>query len=140
MKKKNLAIGAAVAAAVGYVAGILTAPKSGKETRKDIKDAAVKTKTEAEKNLKKLHSEISDLIEEAQKKAKSLKDKAQKDIHEAIEHAQAAKDKAREVLSVLHEGDTDDKDLQKAVDEVKKAKEHLKKYLSKEHGTANKKA
>lgn len=129
MKKKNLAVGALVAAAAGYVAGILTAPKSGKETRKDIKDAAVKTRAEVEKNLKKLHSELSDLIDEGKKKAKNLTSKAQKEMHEALDKAQTAKDKAREVLSVLHEGDTDDKDLQKAVDEVKKAKEHLKKYL-----------
>ena len=38
--KKVLAIIGAVAA--GFTAGILTAPKSGKETRKDLKAKAVK--------------------------------------------------------------------------------------------------
>jgi gas vesicle protein len=40
--KKVLAIIGAIAA--GFTAGILTAPKSGKETRKDLKDKAVKLK------------------------------------------------------------------------------------------------
>ena len=45
--KKVLAIIGAVAA--GFTAGILTAPKSGKETRKDLKDKAVKLKADTEK-------------------------------------------------------------------------------------------
>ena len=53
------AAGAVVAGVAGYVAGILTAPKSGKETREDIKHAATKAKTEAEKKLKELHSDGS---------------------------------------------------------------------------------
>ncbi|MCA1806602.1 MAG: YtxH domain-containing protein, partial [Actinobacteria bacterium] len=40
-KSGKFAIGAVFAAAAGYVTGILTAPKSGKETRKDIHDTAV---------------------------------------------------------------------------------------------------
>ena len=45
--KKVLAIIGAVAA--GFTAGILTAPKSGKETRKDLKNKAVKMKADTEK-------------------------------------------------------------------------------------------
>ncbi len=140
MKKRNLAIGTLLGAAAGYVAGILTAPKSGKETREDIKEAAVKTKAEAEKTLKKLHSELNTLIEEGKEKAKEAKTTAQKDYQEVLAKAQKAKDKAREVLSLVHEGGTDDKDLQKAIDEVKKAKDHLKDYLNKDHGPVGKKA
>jgi gas vesicle protein len=44
---KRLAIGALFGAAVGVVAGILTAPKSGKETRQDIKDKAEDLKDKA---------------------------------------------------------------------------------------------
>lgn len=133
MSKKNWALGAVIAGVAGYVAGILTAPKSGKETRKDIKDTAVKTKAEAEKKLKELHSELDDLIAKGKDKAKDLKKDAKKGMDDAVGRAQTAKERAREVLSALHEGDTDDKDLQKAVDEVKKAREHLKNYLNKEH-------
>ena len=41
---KGLAIGAAIGAVAGVVTGILFAPKSGKETREDIKVAARKAK------------------------------------------------------------------------------------------------
>ena len=53
---KKLAIGAAISAVLGYIAGILTAPKSGKETRDDIKSKAHETYAAAEKELKKLHT------------------------------------------------------------------------------------
>ena len=46
MKKVLAIIGAAAA---GFAAGILTAPKSGKETRKDLKKTAVKLKADTEK-------------------------------------------------------------------------------------------
>ncbi len=46
MKKVAAVIGAAVA---GFAAGILTAPKSGKETRRDIKQKADELKVVAKK-------------------------------------------------------------------------------------------
>lgn len=44
MRVSKLAVGAIIGAATGVVAGILTAPKSGKETREDIKDKATEAK------------------------------------------------------------------------------------------------
>jgi gas vesicle protein len=128
---KRFAIGAVVAAAAGYVAGVLTAPKSGKETRKDIKNASVKARQEAEKKLKQLHSELDNLIEKAKLGAKKLKAGAAEDFASVITQAQIAKQKAREVLSALHEGDAVDKDLQTALKEVQQATDHLRKYLKK---------
>lgn len=130
-KGKNFAIGALVAGAVGYVAGVLTAPKSGKETRQDIQEAAVKTKREAEKRLKKLHSDIEDLIDEGKKKTGKLSEQAQKDWDKVVASALVAKEKVREVLSALHEGDAQDKDLKKAIKEANDAVDHLKSYLAK---------
>ncbi len=130
-RTKRFAIGAVVAAAAGYVAGILTAPKSGKETRKDIKDTAVRTYNAAEKELKTLHTELSKLMDEAGKKANEFKGGAEKNLHKAVEAAKVAKEKARELLSAVHEGDADDKDLDNAVKEAKKAAEHLKSFLKK---------
>ena len=46
MKKVLAIIGAAAA---GFAAGILTGPKSGKETRKDLKKKAIKLKADTEK-------------------------------------------------------------------------------------------
>lgn len=130
-RTKRFAIGAVVAAAAGYVAGILTAPKSGKETREDIKQTAVKTYKAAEKELKELHTELNKLLGEASKKAGELKGAAQKNLDKATAGAKVAKEKARVILSAIHEGDADDKDLDSAVKEAKKAVEHLKTYLKK---------
>lgn len=129
--KKKFAIGAVIAAAAGYVAGILTAPKSGKETREDIKNTAVKTYKAAEKELKELHTELNKLLGEASRKASELKGSAQKNLDKAVTGAKVAKEKARELLSAVHEGDADDRDLAAAVKEAKKAADHLKSYLKK---------
>lgn len=132
---KRLAVSTFVAAAAGYVAGVLTAPKSGKETRKDIQQAASKAKTEAERNLKNLHSELDNLIIQGKEKVSDLKSKAKADLVGALATAKIAKEKARELLTALHDGDADDKDLKKAVKDVNKAITHLKKYLAKDGQT-----
>ncbi len=134
---KKIAIGTIIAGATGYVAGVLTAPKSGKETRKDIKDAGIKAKSEAEKKLKVLHSELAALVDDAKTKGKGLSKKTSAELAKAVKKAQAAKDKAKALLSSLHEGDTGDEDLQKAITEVSKATAHLKKYMGKHIAASN---
>lgn len=47
MEKGDFVAGILIGAVVGAVAGILLAPKSGKETRKDIASYAVKMKDKA---------------------------------------------------------------------------------------------
>lgn len=131
-KAKKFAVGTVIAAAAGYVAGILTAPKSGKETRQDIKETAVKGKTEAEKQLKKLHTELNTVINKAKDEAATVKGKAREELDAVISKSFAVKEKAREVLSSVHEGSADDKDLKKAIEDANKSLEHLKKYLTKE--------
>jgi gas vesicle protein len=132
MKKttERLAVGATIAAAVGYVAGILTAPKSGKETRAEIQRNASKARTEAEHQLKGLHSELNSLINDGKDQANKANAKVKKELAEVLAKAHIAKDKAREMLSAIHEGDAEDRDLQKAISEVSKAIKHLKKYLN----------
>lgn len=44
MGKVAVAVGATFGAVVGFVTGVLVAPKSGKETRQDIKNVAVSAK------------------------------------------------------------------------------------------------
>jgi len=128
---KKFAVGTAVAAAAGYVAGILTAPKSGKETRQDIKTNAQKGWSEAEKQLKTLHTELDKLMGEAKAKTGELSEKTQKELSSLLEKARDSKEKARAVLSGIHEGDAEDKDLKRAIDDATKAIHHLRDYLSK---------
>lgn len=128
---KKVAIGTAVAAAVGYVAGILTAPKSGRETRSDIKHAATQGVLETEKQLKKLHTQLNNVLADAKNTADTLTGKARAELDAAIEKSKSVREKAREVLSAAHEGDIEDKDLKKAVDEATQAVDHLKTFLKK---------
>ncbi len=126
---RKVAIGAAITAILGYIAGILTAPKSGRETRQDIKDKATETYAAAEKQLKKLHTELTDIIDEVSDRISSFTNR--KDVSAALDKGRDAKQKAREVLSMLHDGETDDKDLKKAINDATKAIEHLREYLKK---------
>jgi gas vesicle protein len=133
-KTKRFAIGALIVGAVGYVAGILTAPKSGKETRADISQMRDKGVAEAEKQLKKLHTELNQLLSEVETYVKDSdsRSKTNEAIEgEIIDKANNARQKAREILSALHDGTADDKDLEKAVNDVSGAIKSLKKYLKK---------
>lgn len=129
MKKpfKKLAVGTLFAAAAGYIAGVLTAPKSGKETRDELMAAWA----EGEKKLKQLHTELTSLISQAKEQKAKLKGDAQKGYDQAFNQAQKAREKAREVLSAVHEGEVQDKDLKQAIDEAKKAVQHLRAYYEK---------
>jgi gas vesicle protein len=128
---RNIAIGAALSALAGYIAGILTAPKSGKETRKDIKDKTAASYVATEKELKKLHTELADVISEVSNRIESFKGRTGKDAGEALDMGREVKQKAREVLSALHDGEADDKDLKKAIQDATKAIEHLRDFLKK---------
>lgn len=130
-KAKKLAIGAAVAGAAGYVAGLLTAPKSGRETREDLKKAVDQGITEAEKQLKGLHTDLGKAVDEAKSRSEELSGKAQKELKDLVDRAKDTKEKVREVLSAIHEGDANDKDLKKAVADAKHSLAHLKDYLKK---------
>ena len=75
-EKKGLAIGALFGAVIGVITGILFAPKSGKETRKDIKDAAGKAADALVEEAHTLQNEAKKLIEKAESHAKKLKGQA----------------------------------------------------------------
>ena len=128
---KKIAIGAAVAGVAGFLAGILTAPKSGKETRQDIKKTANNVKREAEKKLKELSAELTDLISKGQKLAKEQGGKAKAGLDVALVRAQEAQQKVKVVISALKSGETDEPELKKAIAEAKKARDELVKYYKK---------
>lgn len=128
---KKVAIGAVVAGVIGYAAGILTAPKSGKETREDIKHTATKAKTQAEKKLKELHSELNRQLELARKKGSKLTGRARDELDKAVASADTVKEKVRLMLSALHEGDADDPELKQALKDAQNALKQLEKFVKK---------
>jgi gas vesicle protein len=129
--KKVVAGGALLGAAVGYLTGILTAPKSGKATRKDITKKASLARKDAEKKLKELHGDLDKVLLEADKQKSKAKTKANAELKEATDKAKVAKEKAREMLSAVRSGEAEDPNLQAVLEEVKLAKRNLAKYLKK---------
>lgn len=126
---KKVATGALMAGLIGFTVGLLTAPKSGRETRKDIAEKAVKAKTEAEKSLKEVHSQLHAMLINARKDADSLTGKARMELDRLIDSASDAKEKVREIISAIHEGDADDPDLKQALKDARDALKDLEKHV-----------
>ncbi|HRN90165.1 MAG TPA: YtxH domain-containing protein [Candidatus Saccharibacteria bacterium] len=80
MSKGKFAIGAILGAAAGFVTGILTAPKSGKETRDELKVKAEGVKKDvtvkAKKAARKAESVATDVKTKAEGVATDVKTKA----------------------------------------------------------------
>lgn len=128
---KRIALGAAIAGAAGYIAGLLTAPKSGKATRGDLADVASSSRSDIEKQLKSLHTELGNLVDDAKDRSGDLNGKADKELKNLVKKARDSKEKVRQVLSAVHEGEAQDKDLQKAISDAKHAVDHIRDYLHK---------
>ena len=126
---RKLAIGAAIAGVVGYVSGILTAPKSGRETREDIADKAEDIKEGTEEQLQNAHDELSDLLKTAKNKSVALSSKARGEFNEAVVAAKDAQNKASYVLKAVRAGEADDPALNKAIKQAKQAQKNLAKFL-----------
>lgn len=133
MSKNNggkWAVGALFGIIAGYIAGILTAPKSGKETREDIKNTANRVISEAEKKLKKIHAEMNVAIADAKEILSSKSGKAKEELSKALETAKLKQEKVKELLSVLRDGGaSDDPELTRGLEDAKSALDHLKKYM-----------
>jgi gas vesicle protein len=126
---RKIAIGAIVAGIAGYISGILTAPKSGKETREDIADKAWETKDSVEMQLHDLNDELQSLIKEAKVKTVALSAKAREEFNESVVKAKDAQNKASTVLKAAKAGEASDPDLNKAVKQARQAVKNLGKYL-----------
>lgn len=126
---RRIAIGALLAGAVGYITGILTAPKSGKETREDISDKASELKDEGAEHLQDLRDELDELLRDAKDKTVALSAKAREEFNEAVVSAKDAKNKAGTVLKAIKAGEAEDPDLNRAIRQARQAKKNLGKYF-----------
>ena len=67
--KGKVALGAILGAAVGVVAGVLTAPKSGKETRDDLKAKADDLKNQTKQKADQVKTKAETVAGDVKKKA-----------------------------------------------------------------------
>jgi len=133
-KIKNIAILTSLVAAAGYIAGVLSAPQSGKKTRQDIRDNIKNDFKEAEDRLVLLHSEISELINIATEeyKDKKLNTHESKKYKMTLELALNVKNKLNTIIQTMKKhGKSSDTDLNMATKEAEKAIKHLKDFLLK---------
>ena len=126
---RKFAIGAALAGAVGYITGILTAPQSGKETREDIAYKAEDLKENAQEQLEVVLGELTELIKAAKNKSVALGSKARVEFNEAVVAAKDAQNKASYVLKAVRAGEADDPELNKAIKQARQAQKNLSKFL-----------
>ena len=128
---KRVAIGTTVAAAAGYVAGLLTAPQSGKEMRDDLMDTVDHSRSRIERQLKDIHTELTGLLENANQTGDELGWRGRRELRDLVDQATDTKQKIREVLSAIRDGQADDHDLKKAMKDANKAIDHLRKFVQK---------
>lgn len=126
---KKIAVGSAIAGLAGYIAGVLTAPKSGKQTRDDLTTKAEGLKDNAEDQLVDLNDELKALIKSTKTKTIALSSSARAEFNEAVVRAKDAQNKAAEVLKATRAGEATDPDLNKAVKQARQAVKNLGKYL-----------
>ncbi|MDB5161113.1 MAG: hypothetical protein JWO96_493 [Candidatus Saccharibacteria bacterium] len=127
--RKKLAFGAVVGGVAGYVAGILTAPKPGKQTRKDFVNKAGEVKDEAEEQLESTIGELNAALKTAKSKSLALNAKARAEFDETVVKARDAQNKASQVLKAVQAGEADNPELNKAVKQGRQALNNLGKYF-----------
>jgi len=127
MKKpiKNIAKVAAIGAGIGYLAGLLTAKQSGKETREDIANTTKKVKDTTEAKIDELHKELIEVIEQVESKVGSSKEA----FKGGLATAKKTQAKASDIIKAVKSGKANDKDLADSVKNTKAAIESLRNYL-----------
>lgn len=109
-KGKKFGLGILIGAIAGVVTGILAAPKSGKETREDIKKKAHEVKGSAERKLKDAHKELGKISDDVKAKGKDLQGKAKDEVDELGKKVDELKDRVKSAITSIKSGDDDNDD------------------------------
>jgi gas vesicle protein len=126
---RKMALTAVVGGLAGYVTGVLTAPKSGKQTRNEIVDKAEAAKDGAEFKLQEAIDELNNTINNTKSKSLALGAKARSEYDESVVKGKDALNKASQVLKAMKAGEASHPDLNKAVKQARLATKNLGKYL-----------
>lgn len=115
MAKGKVVKSGVLGAAVGIVAGLLLAPKSGRETRQGIKQAANRAVGSVERQLKQLYRDLSQAVGEAELHADKLKGKSAVELAGIIVAANKVKTSLKELLSTVRDGEADEDDIERVL-------------------------
>ena len=124
MNKRRLIGSGILVAAAGYVAGILTAPRSGRRTRNKLKNGA---------DIKVVEKELRDVYDETKKDLAKLSKEHPKltaKLNDVKEEALNSQGQVQKILKAASKAGSDS-DLNDALQEAKKSLNSIKKYLSK---------
>lgn len=77
MSATKFLAGFIVGGAIGAIAGILLAPKSGEETRQLIADTSKDVLRRADETVKEIQSKADDVVSDMQRKGDEIRDKLQ---------------------------------------------------------------
>jgi gas vesicle protein len=127
---KNVGIALIAGLAAGYALGVLTAPKSGKETRSDIKDAGAKAYKIAEARLKNTYEDLSEVIANASEQAKKLNKKGREELDVLLAAAHDAQGRVKQLITSVRRGDVTEEQFDDTVVAAQVAKEELQDFIS----------
>ena len=132
MNKDTRNVGIAIIAglAAGYALGLLTAPKSGKDTREDIKELSTKAYKAAESRLKESYEDLSDVIASASQQAKKLGVKGRKELDVLLAAAHEAQGRVKQLIASLRRGEATPQQFDDAVIAAQVAKDELKDFIA----------
>jgi len=85
MSKGKFALGAFFGVIVGGIAALLTAPKSGKETREELKKKAAEAQKTAEEKTGEVKKKAEEVKGDLEVQAKDLRDRAESAVKGAKE-------------------------------------------------------
>jgi len=111
----NFLKGFVIGGFLGVLAGILFAPKSGKELRSDIKEKGSEVLKDAKGIYTDVRTKAKEIIEEAKHQAKELK-------READRHLSEARQKAKEILARGEKKEAEASEVEKESQEEEKSK------------------
>lgn len=89
MSATKFLAGFLVGGAIGAVAGILLAPKSGEETRAMLADTAKDMASRADATVKEIQAKADDVVSDMQKKGDEIKEKLQSLINQQKQEQEA---------------------------------------------------
>lgn len=124
-KGSGLAVGAAIGAVAGVITGILFAPKSGKETRDELKGAALKARTRIVEESEHAQVELGKAIEKAEavliEKGGTVSTAAKQVIADAKDAKSSLTAKIKQVSTGVEFAEAEMKTALKKVEDAQKA-------------------